>query len=72
MGALQEGDADLSHVINIQDLGIMAGYHRKSQDTAGYDARTDYDRNGIINMADFGFLAGNYGKNCPQTVSANL
>jgi hypothetical protein len=68
MGTLPEGDANGSHVINIQDFGILAATYGKSTGVSGYDSRADFDRNGIINIADFGLLAANYGKHCPVEI----
>jgi hypothetical protein len=65
MGTLLEGDANGSHIINIQDFGILAATYGKAVDVSGYDARADFNRSGNINIADFGLLASNYGKYSP-------
>jgi predicted aspartyl protease len=53
------GDANQDGLVNVGDLGILAGNYGAS----GYASWTmgDFNHDGLVNVGDLGILAGNYG-----------
>jgi hypothetical protein len=58
------GDADLSGMVNFDDLLVVAKNYNK-QDAAWFQG--DFDYNGVVNFADLLLLAQNYGKAAPAS-----
>lgn len=60
LGTLLEGNAEQDNIVNLDDYAILSMCWRTSEGQAGYDTRTDFDRNELINMADLSLLAANW------------
>ncbi len=56
------GDMDLNGIVNIIDIGIIAGAYSTTPGAPHWVPHADIDGNGIVNIIDIGIAAAQYGK----------
>ena len=60
--ALIPGDANIDGVVDVADLGILAGNYENEEGMTWSDG--DFTHDGAVDVADLGILASNYGYGC--------
>ncbi|MDP6454560.1 MAG: cohesin domain-containing protein [SAR202 cluster bacterium] len=68
LGALLEGDANGSCLVDILDFTLLGGSFLQSTGDAAFQQLADFDRTGVVNILDFTLLAENFLKMCPVVV----